>query len=698
MTNKISHVFICFPSRYVAEPILEQLQGLTIPISDIDRYLEVVGRLGTLKQVTFVLDEPFDFNARHYASITQKNPEWVRIREKEGRVPREWTGKKRKAETMRKMVKFVKEHSLMFRGQLDSVMFKDGMVWWEAPQSCPEDVQLKILSIIRPAPKLTTLTADDWILVKAHPDTIDLSWIEAIDTSKFARPVFEEFFSQSRGILQRCRRLTALITQPLGRDGFKWAVQEKRDVDHLGVNWISGTSSSATDGVLQQDGEESPAYVKYGLVPVVRVELKEEHCSLISDEEVNDLAIAFNQTLRTLLVEGHSRSWQFLPNIYERNLYIGRGWVDMPVLTRLHLHLTDTDYRVVVDRELLEHCPNVASFEIGDNTWEYECAEIVSCLPGHLPQLEKLSLTGWSGLTFDPATLHSTRKLQGLSVGYPSHESRAVFIPPPAELFRSFGLNDRGTVVAEETKDDEEEVGERIVRPRWTWDWQLPRLWSLSLSGETGYLFQFKMLAGCPQLKWLTLSIWTRDCEMHSRVITEDDLFLAGSEEEIVKERIVAKSVLYLTLDGNWLVESETVLTQFLSGMFPSVTDLTTRGGSDGGGVFSPSFGLPFLVNTIRNNPTCKWEYVYTELEDPIRQEILDYGLYSRMYELEEGESLSEEEMFSVEISFRLASATYNDEDTYRVLRKLDFERDVSWASTNKSSNYLTPMQVPWVV
>ncbi|KAF9092520.1 hypothetical protein BGX29_010420, partial [Mortierella sp. GBA35] len=47
----------------LASPILDQLQSLTIPVSDIKRYLDVVDRLKDLEHVHFCLDEMLDYSS-----------------------------------------------------------------------------------------------------------------------------------------------------------------------------------------------------------------------------------------------------------------------------------------------------------------------------------------------------------------------------------------------------------------------------------------------------------------------------------------------------------------------------------------------------------------------------------------------------------------------------------------------------------
>ncbi|OAQ32712.1 hypothetical protein K457DRAFT_16276 [Linnemannia elongata AG-77] len=685
--NKWDLVLRCFHVElyrqviwHIAEPILEQLRGLRIPLSDIDRYLEVVGRFESLEQVTFILDEPFDFDAKRVAHRPM-HPEWVSIRRKgrdsDGKVQGQWTGEERKAEAMRKVVEFVREHVRLFGDRLTKATCKDGYFWPDAPQSFPEDIQVEILASIPPTPKLKSLSHSERPLVKAHPKTIDFCWVESIDLSWFGKPVCEGLSND--WVLPRCRRLKSLSTPPLGSDTFKWAVQEKRDLDS-----IVSCSTTSTADMSNQEGR--PAYIEYGLVPLERIEIKEGRSRPLCDEEVNDIAIAFSQTITSLRIEGERRTWS-ADTTPLRHFHFGRGWVDMLAVTELHLYMQESDHRVVLDRELLAHCPNITSIKIKDRTRDYDFSEIVPCLPTYLPRLRELDLCGWSALTFDPETLSLTPGLRNLTIGTVTSNWRIAFIPPITELYRSFGI-------LEETEEEEgvEENGERIVRPRWTWDWYLPMLEYLYLLGEFAYLFQFKMLTGCPQLWCLTLDIRTNDYNGHPRVITEADLSIAGAGE--TRERIVVEGVRCLSLRGNWVVDSESILSQFLVDMFPNVTDLKTQGGGNGGGVFQ-SLGLGSMMSIIRNNPNHKWQEVQTELEEPRRQEVLDHGLCKPEWE-EENLDFETVEMLDVRVLFRDGNEAI-DENFLRVLKVLDFERDVPWAVADDAPAY-SPMQVPWVV
>ncbi|KAF9270881.1 hypothetical protein BGZ88_007302, partial [Linnemannia elongata] len=96
----------------------------------------------------------------------------------------------------------------------------------------------------------------------------------------------------------------------------------------------------------QQEGR--PAYIEYGLVPLERIEIHEGRSRPLYDEEVNDIAIAFSQTITSLRIEGDRRTWS-ADTTPLRHFHFGRGWVDMLAVTEIHLYMQESDHRVVLD-------------------------------------------------------------------------------------------------------------------------------------------------------------------------------------------------------------------------------------------------------------------------------------------------------------------------------------------------------------
>ncbi|KAG0277290.1 hypothetical protein BGZ96_002920 [Linnemannia gamsii] len=123
-----------------------------------------------------------------------------------------------------------------------------------------------------------------------------------------------------------------------------------------------------------------------------------------------------------------------------------------------------------------------------DYTKEYDCQDIVPCQSADLSELQALKLSGWPALTFDSATLLSTPKFASLelSVGRPTdlEGQRTGFIPPLKELNRSYGV--RGDTLQEDEMEVELEAGIAIIiRPYWSWSWDLPVLTELILTRST---------------------------------------------------------------------------------------------------------------------------------------------------------------------------------------------------------------------
>ncbi|KAF8944345.1 hypothetical protein BGZ47_004351 [Haplosporangium gracile] len=122
----------------------------------------------------------------------------------------------------------------------------------------------------------------------------------------------------------------------------------------------------------------------------------------------------------------------------------------MPVLNRLFLETATA--RMVLDRELLIHCPNLTLVWLGDTTFNYRSQDIVPNLPAQLSRLVTLRLQGWSALTFHPDTLYSTSELRTLEVAMMSRVSNVdmqdqYFIPSVEDSNWSYNIcndNDDG--------------------------------------------------------------------------------------------------------------------------------------------------------------------------------------------------------------------------------------------------------------
>ncbi|KAG0287736.1 hypothetical protein BGZ96_008366 [Linnemannia gamsii] len=597
----------------LASPILDQLESLTIPLSDIDRYLEVIGRLSRLERIDIIIDEVYEFRNLLVDEPTRQCKE----------------------EAMRSLLQFVENHGRLFVGRLRTVNICDSPIWSGPYRTHFEDIQLQIYRLLPPMPPPRILDHSNWTRLMCHPLTTNLSYVERITAlqQQISAPL-----SDYPRLFQRCRALKSLKISALGKGNFKWAVQEK----------------------------ESAGGGSEDLVPLESLNMR--NCDSLT-EEVNDIAFAFSNTLQRISVDEGVRG---------STTRLGQGWVDMPKLT--HLNITVRINRLLLDSLLLAHCPNLIVVNLTDKTQAYQCWDIVSMAPAQLGQLSTLSLQGWPALTFNPTTLHSTSKLGFLSI-------RSNHIPPFEEQEQSFTA--QNDILLEETEAEagsgtEGSQNEGVIqarvghRPPWTWDWVLPQLRVLELSGEFAYRFEFRMLRGCPSLEALTLMIYSEQ-DTHTRVLSEDDFFViipatTHPDTTIGRQRvrrpkikgISAPALRGLTMRGPWVLD-DSLVPMFFHGMFPKLSDVVMLN--------SMGFGLPALVDCLRGKAKHIMQ-VDVNFPEPSLEEQRELGLYPRM-----GRKKNNSDTYQVTILF-------NDVD-YLLLRDVATSLAAPFVSPAPSSDVL---------
>ncbi|KAG0201498.1 hypothetical protein BGX33_010274 [Mortierella sp. NVP41] len=347
----------------LAHPILEQLQSLTIPLYDINRYRILIDRLMRLNSVRFLMDDLFDYPEMF--DVMSDNDYMNQVRT-------------RKETVFRSAVEFVKNHLRLFPDQLRNATFFDGRFWYYS-QTCPETVQFEIFEILPPPVKITALTTPKIPQFMFHSLTMDVSNVDRVFLDPFPNN-WPAKFRDCRLLLQRCRSLKILdIVVPV-KGVFKWAVEEKRRMESFSISNIS--DSHQRQDPTSQDLCQ-PITLEHGLPPLCDVTLHERDIPFA--DEVNDVAFAFSQTLRRLIVHTTYRYTQQFTSYH-----FGRGWVDLPVLDQLWID--GNVARLVLDRDLLSHCPNVRRVDIRDRSMEYSCQELVPCSPARLDNIQYLTL------------------------------------------------------------------------------------------------------------------------------------------------------------------------------------------------------------------------------------------------------------------------------------------------------------------
>lgn len=636
----------------LANPILEQLQTLVIPVSDINRYLGVLDRLGRLECVRFLLDEFYDCHPAEAPRATE-----------------EWSAKaqERKNKSMGSLVRFVESHTQLFKGQLKIATCYASFIWMWGIQTCPADVQFNFLQLLPPLHKPKTLDTRNAMQFAAHPLTTDLGQVEKISLAPPPGPLLDRL-CDIRQFLQRCRSAKHLQLASFGKGTFKWAVEEKRMVmDGMGSN----TLINGGQGSLSLLDNDRPACLLHGLVALEDVCIRDIRDG--STDEVDDIAIAFSQTITGLRVTS-----TLAPVVIPPSLHFGRGWVDMPVLDRLVLDTRTA--RMVLDRELLVHCPNLSYAVLSDRTFDYRCQDIMPSLPARLCRLVELHLNGWSSLSFHPDTLYSTSKLRTLEVAMRPQYTDIVrqdlyFIPPIEELNQSYNIHndnddDESSGIGSTTTPAMLEETSQITRPRWTWDWQLPNLTKLRLSGEFALLFEFRMLRGCPALEIIQLHMNTPG-QTHTRKLSLADLvspsngnnsstdsiggddggndadtsshqqplpLLPTTTTTAAQGRIILPALTRLQLTGNWIIEDD-FLFDLLAVTFPKLEHLKLQG--------STSFTLGGLLDLARALPV-PWKQLQVIQPEPPRDQWAELGLRASTEATDERQVLPMQLLFNV--------------------------------------------------
>ncbi|KAH7038793.1 hypothetical protein BKA57DRAFT_474201 [Linnemannia elongata] len=635
----------------LANPILEQLQTLVIPVSDITRYLGVIDRLGRLECVQFMSDEIY---GSHPADAPIATEEWSAI------------AQERQNKSMGSLVRFVEIHAQLFKGRLKIATCTSSSIWRWHIQSCPADVQFKILQLLPPLLKPKTFDTHNVEQFAAHPLTTDLGQVENIYLAPlFGTPHFGTLLDRLgdiRQFLQRCRSAKRLHLVSLGKGTFKWAVEEKRmAMEGMGGN----TLNYGGQGPLSLLDNGRPACLLHGLIALEDVWINNIRDG--STEEVDDVAIAFSQTLTCL----KGTSAMYAP-VIPPAFYFGRGWVDMPVLDRLSLRSSFA--RMVVDRELFVHCPNLRYVVLTDNTSDYRCQDIVPSLPARLSRLAILKLYGWSALSFHPDTFYSTSELRHLEVLMMPVFNNIVpqglyYIPPIEELNQSYNIHndndgDESGATGSATTSSTLEETPQITRPRWTWDWQLPHLTQLRLSGEFAYLFEFRMLRGCPVLEIFHLEMATPG-QTHTRTLSMADLVypsngnnssidsIGGDDGDDGNDdanssshqqpllpttisttpalgRIILPALTQLQLTGSWIIE-DNFLFDLLVLTFPKLEHVILQG--------STSFTLRGLLDLVRALPV-PWKQLHVLQPVPPREQWAVLGLRASTEETDERQVL----------------------------------------------------------
>ncbi|KAG0054433.1 hypothetical protein BGZ83_011227 [Gryganskiella cystojenkinii] len=526
----------------LAHPVLDQIRTLSIPISDIQHYVDSVGQLKSLSSVSFLFDQKFD------------RTDFIMNLMKEQHPVRYYVIQQSKRQAMEQMVFFVQEHTRLFKGVLQTVECPKDSTWIGADQTCPP-VYLKQIRACLPPHQPKALDRANWHEFMANIEQLDYSLLKRIVVPSQDQPWLQFLAQQPEGLsfLRQSKHLRVLDISSNGSRPLLWARTDAEQRRH--PHPITDSSE-----IAETLSSLSPSSIPPMALPV------EHFCLRVSSpqvkDEIDDAMFAFAPTLKSYIFRSIQPELVITGTVPST---LGDGWPQLPNLQKLKIIFTTQKMRI--DPTWLSQtssCPQLESINLEDRLQRYKCNEIVTCAPARLSKLKELRLMGSSALSFHPDSLRSCQALQSLVLGM-NFFHYGTYIPPPEEIQQSYeeaptpeerrsneaslavdGIqktDDVGdsspSLIEQALLDDRIHIQRRLhtqLRPAWTWDWNLPHLTTLHLMSEFAYRFQFRMLEGCPNLELLhlnssTLPISDREHSLvHLRVLEEKDFVITSKE------------------------------------------------------------------------------------------------------------------------------------------------------------------------
>ncbi|KAG0042619.1 hypothetical protein BGZ83_000250, partial [Gryganskiella cystojenkinii] len=616
-------------------PVMENVEVLTIPLSDIDRYLACVSKFKCLINVSFLMDEFFDSRILEDQSTSMFNfNDFVDGPPVDEEIKQVMIAKRN--QQFKTMLEFVKQHVVHFPKQLQHVECPMNSTWLVRPVAfnrCSQEILDQLKSLLPVASRVSMVDYTNIIQVANHIQETNLDFVERIELGSFESS--NAAVQLVMASLKRCRGFKRFSTRYPGPEAFKWAVQERLAWDryHAAVATRAAAirTGSETESVLSSVTPVPP--------PLPLVPLETVFVETPTKRELDDIVFAFGGTLKELSAtvgppEFHleaeaaedanvAAGQPFTPVILDFRITAEPCWSQLPALTKIHLQALRR-VRFVIEPDFftsLGFCRTDGSDDQGFGTnhkdenasksdnedsngndshklesltiidesdGPYRCEDLHSCEPflEPRPKMTYIQLSGYPALVFHPDSLLQTPNLQELRLEQSSRNREWSFIPPVEELKASFR-----DVSGEALQGSNKSLSGSSTEPpawghraAWTWDWRLPHLTLLDLMGEFAFLFKFQMLVGCPSLESLQIDISTRE-GIHERELLVEDFMTESSvsngddEQDQQSEVITASNLKSLTLSGPWFLNDETIQVMYggtLNGpaVFPRLTHL----------------------------------------------------------------------------------------------------------------------------
>ncbi|KAK3821610.1 MAG: hypothetical protein J3Q66DRAFT_333763 [Benniella sp.] len=536
----------------LCEDYLESITTVSIPLTDIERYIEHMDQLKSLSKVLFKVEKKVYTSEFYYMDISQEKREQLR-KELESERDR----------LFEVMIQFIQQHTSIHKNVLQYVEVPDHYVLPKTNQYSNEDVQFKVLSLLPPLHNPRSINKDNWSRLLARLSDTNLDNVESIKLSRFGWTISEEktlhILNSQPPFLPRCRSLKQLEIETMGPDMFHWAVLEKKQKE----------AKHRQESIMSQHLSSWQHVHHNNLVPLQSVKLIHK-TPLEPIQELNDIAFAFSDTLEECIVNDkwdNSRTVSTDLGTAPRVVH-GHGWT----LPRLRVLDFEAFYsQAHFDLDSLQRFCNLESLRLTDMITTYTHRDIRSWPSVNFPHLKKLDLVGSSALYFNLDSLHHLPSLEHLSLGLPKLH-HGFYIPSPEDMNRDDSnkpdshnttAEDHGSSGGPLLSEGYQSVGRR---PRFTWDWYLPNLRELDLNAVFAYKFDFQWLQHLPKLQSLQLNTSSSQDGLHERSIASKDLSRGSHSQRqqhedgghrIWNHYLSSPTLEKIQLLGHWTIDSK---------------------------------------------------------------------------------------------------------------------------------------------
>ncbi|GJJ74934.1 hypothetical protein EMPS_07292 [Entomortierella parvispora] len=538
----------------------EKVRTLAIPLSDVDQYLSKVERFPCLSYITFIMDEYLDVHNMTLASVTAET------------AKASADCRDRRNQQFRSMLLFVQRHGQLFPNVLQYVDCPDSWAW-PSPTRCPKVTQDKLQNVLPPFANLTSVHEMNYYRLSTKIKLTDLGSVTSVVLADNLH--LRTLLAADPTFWSRCRGLKTIFIRSPNPGCFRWAVEQK----------VARTRDTMS-------------------APPARVSTVNMRSFSMQVDELNDIVEGFGDTLSNLKVTLDHQNLERRAGM-GYDFHFGRRW-SLPKVQSLNITVVGFYTQLVMDRDLLFGLgKDIKSLCFIDesNHLPLERSKTYRIPTEALPNLEDLTLGGGTASQFHPGTLYFTPNLKTLRLYLNnmapsshlqilSHQYGVTYNVKKATLHSTF----------ESGSDPSTTVHGQVL---WTWDWYLPKLHTLSLKDEFAFMFQFRMLAGCPSLVSLTLDIYGH-VPTTERALTLQDFELLPSstcrtsdpvDHEGQAPLVSAPSLQRLLMVGRWVLSDEIV--EVLSGaVFPNLTHWRMKE--------AIGFTLVGCVSALRHRPLLK--------------------------------------------------------------------------------------------